>query len=244
MRQLPQATALALAVTCASLAPASLSAQSATTAHTQPQMTISAEATVEATPDMATIRIGVERRADSAETAMAEVSQAVADMLTRVETAGIAARDVQTQGLSLGPIYDRGYPNQSEPRLQGYQAANGLSIRLRDLSQAGEVLDALIGDGANRLDGITFGLQDPGPILDEARRNAVAEARRKAALYAEAAGMELGTLLVLQEPAANSFPPLLHRQASMMASDSAMPIAEGALAITATVIVTYALTSP
>lgn len=209
------------------------------------QISVSATGRVDMAPDMAMIRIGVTHQDEEAATALQMTNDAVAAMLARLEALGIAARDVQTTGLSLSPVWREQpvTPGQPGPSGQsapwGYEASNLVTLRIRDLEQTGAVLADLVNDGANRLEGLSFGLQDPQAAEDEARRAAVTEARRKAALYAEAAGVTLGAVVSLSENGGGGARPMMMEMASMRADS--VPIAAGELGITAQVQMVFAL---
>ncbi len=216
-------------------------AQAATMAETPRQISVSGTGRVELAPDMATVRIGVTHQDEEAGVAMQMTSDAVAAMLGRVEELGIAARDVQTAGLSLNPVWRERpvEPGQSgEMAISGYEASNLVTLRLRNLAQVGDVLGALISDGANRLDGLSFGLQDPQAAADAARRAAVADARRKAELYAGAAGVTLGAVTSLSETGGGGRP-MMMEMASMRADS--VPVAAGEVGVTAQVQMVFAL---
>jgi len=206
------------------------------------RIVVSAEGTAEAVPDMATLTLGVLREDAAAEAAMEAMSAAADALLATLAEAGIGETDIQTSGLSLTPL--RRSPeagSRGRPEIVGYAAATTVTVRIRDLERLGPVLDVAVGSGANRFRGLTLGLAEPGAVLDEARREAVAEARRRAALYAEAAGVTLGPLLRLQEE--GGAPPMPMMRAEMSFADAAAgpPIAEGELTLTARVRLTYAL---
>ncbi len=206
-----------------------------------PKISVTGEGRAEAAPDMASIRIGITARAPTAAEALAETSEAVRATLDRLDAAGIAPRDRQTTGLSLQPDHDYGRNSTREPRIVGYTAQNGVSIRVRDLSVLGELLDAVVADGANRLDGLSFGLADPGPVLDSARRRAVADARSRAELYAEAAGVTLGPVLSISDGRSSGpIMPMMRADQPMMA-EAAVPIAEGEVEMTAQVQIVFAI---
>lgn len=216
-------------------------AQAAAMAETPRQISVSGTGRVDLAPDMATVRIGVTHQDAEAGVAMQMTSDAVAAMLERIEELGIAERDVQTAGLSLNPVWRARpvEPGQSaEMAINGYEASNLVTLRLRDLAQVGDVLGALVSDGANRLDGLSFGLQDQQAAEDEARRAAVADARRKAELYAEAAGVTLGTVTSLSETGGGGRPMLM--EMSSMRADS-VPVAAGEVGVTAQVQMVFAL---
>lgn len=231
--------AAVLALALAAALPAPLLAD---TASTQRTLTVSGEGRAEAVPDMATITLGMTAEAPTAAEALRETSAAIAAALMALDAAGIAPRDRQTTGLSLSPVWDHGRNTNRPPQIIGYRASNGLSVRVRELSALGELLDLVVADGANQLAGLTFSLSDPVPAMDEARRNAVADARRKAELYAEAAGVTLGPLLRLSETGAVTPRPMQMRGDMMMAEAAAVPIAEGELSLRATVDLVFEIT--
>jgi len=146
-------------------------------------ITVTGEASIPATPDMATVSLGVTTEGKTAAEAMSANSEALAGVIARLKAAGIAEQDLQTTSLSLNPNWV-GYDAGQTPTISNYIAMNMLNVRVRDLAALGGVLDASIADGANTLNGITFELASPRPVLDEARKAAVADAAAKAALYA------------------------------------------------------------
>ncbi len=200
------------------------------------RVTVTGVGEVAAAPDMAMIRLGVVEEAESAAEAMRAVSGASAAILERIGAAGIAPRDVQTSDLSMGPVWADGGPGL--PRIAGFEARNTLMVRVRDLASLGAVLDAVLEAGANRFEGLSFSLQDPEPVADEARRRAVADAARKAALYAEAAGVTLGPILEISESGGARPQPMEMAMARMA---DAMPIAEGEVATQAQVTIVWAI---
>lgn len=213
-----------------------LSIASTALAQTPPaSLTVTGTGSVGAEPDMATITLGVTQQAATASAAMAQTSAQTLRILTGLEGAGIAARDVQTTNLSLQP----NWVNRSSGRAQidGYVAANTVMVRVRDLPALGEVLDKVVGLGANTFSGLSFGLQTPEPKQDEARRAAVLDAMRKAQLYAEAAGVNLGPVLSITEAGGATPRPMM-----MEAARSAVPVAAGEVSLSASVTVVFALT--
>ncbi|MDF1709544.1 MAG: SIMPL domain-containing protein [Paracoccaceae bacterium] len=214
-------------------------AAQAQSAEAPRQISVSGTGRVDLAPDMATVRIGVTHQDEDAAAALQQTSDAVAAMLARLTELGIAPRDVQTAGLSLNPVWRDRPEQQGQPMPWGFEASNVVSLRLRDIAALGEVLDALVADGANRLDGVSFGLQDPEASMDEARRLAVADARRKATLFAEAAGVALGQVIDLTETGTATPRPQMMEMAAMRADS--VPVAAGEVGITASVQMTFAL---
>jgi uncharacterized protein YggE len=201
-------------------------------------LTVTGEGSVAAAPDMATISVGVISRGEAAAEALSANNAQVAALLDLLAAAGIEARDIQTSGLNLGPIYAASGPNGGDQVVSGYQVSNMVTVRVRDLDGLGALLDRIVGAGANQLNGIGFGLADPGPIEDRAREKAVAEALRKAGLLAEAAGMKLGGIRSVTEGGSYGGGPQ-----PMFARDAmaAVPVAQGEVSVTASVSITFDL---
>lgn len=204
------------------LAPAPTVAQEETIA----QLSVSGRGEAVAVPDMATINLGVTAQEATAAEALDATSKVAARIIARLEAFEIAARDVQTSGLSLQPVYTRyDRDNGRPPEITGFRASNQVTVRVRDLDILGDVLGAVTGDGANSLDGLSFGVTEEEPLLDEARRDAVADARRKAELYAEAAGVSLGRVLSISEQGGGR--PVPMPMAEMRMAADSVPIAQG-----------------
>ncbi|WP_095590009.1 SIMPL domain-containing protein [Actibacterium ureilyticum] len=202
-------------------------------------ITVTGQGQVQAAPDMATITLGVVHQARTAQAAMAATSDATAAMLNTLAEAGVASRDMQTSDLALDPQWDHNRAQTGQPpAVVGFVARNTVSVRVRDLDSLGSVLDAVLQAGANSFRGLQFGLQDPDPLTDEARRNAVANARHKAALYAEAAGVTLGPLQQIRENGGAVQPVQLEVMEMARAS---VPVAQGEVGLNAQVTLVYAI---
>jgi hypothetical protein len=212
--------------------------QAQTAGETARQIIVTGEGRVEAAPDMATMTLGVTTEARNAAEAMSANSAQLLQVLERLRAAGVADRDLQTTGLSLNPNWQQPAAGGT-PRITGYVASNMLTVRLRDLAAMGSVLDAAIGDGANTFNGLSFGLSDPGPALDEARRKAVADAMARARLLSEAAGVTLGPVLSITEGGDRSGPGPMYRMEA--AADAAVPVVGGAVATAASVTMVFAI---
>lgn len=207
------------------------------------RLTVTGEGRVDSAPDMATITLGVTAEARTAAKALEQTSAATAEVLALLSGAGVEPRDVQTRDLSLSPQWSNYSSSTGErARIVGYQASNTVVVRVRALDDLGEILDDVVESGANQFHGLSFGLQDPGPVQDAARRAAVAEALRKAALYAQAAGLRLGQVLEFNESgSASPRPVMLERMA--MAPD-AVPVAQGEVTTQAMVTMVFAIDGP
>ena len=167
-------------------------------------VTVTGEATVTAAPDAAVIRIGVSSQGKTARAASDANAKEMTAVLAAIKDSGIAERDVQTSWLSLQPQYD---PNKTgAARLIGFQVNNQVTVKIRDIGKLPAVLDRAIAAGANEMSGIEFVVSEQSKLLDKARAEAIADARRKAELYANAAGMKVGRVLAISEE--GSVPPL------------------------------------
>lgn len=199
-------------------------------------VTVSGVGTATAPPDMAEITTGVVTRAATAAQALTQNSQAMERLLQSLGGLGIAARDIQTTSVSVSP--QRRPVREGQPTdILAYEVVNQVHVKVRDLPSLGRVLDQQVSQGANSVYGIRFGLIDPTPLLDEARKRAMADARRKADLYAAAAGLKVGRVVSVQEAGAAAPRPEVGARALM----SAVPVAAGEQEIQASISVTYAL---
>lgn len=198
-------------------------------------ITVTGEGRVDARPDLATITLGVTTEGTTAAEAMGANSTEVQAVLDRLKAAGIEARDLQTTGLSLNPNWTQ--TEGQSPSIDGYVASNMLTVRVRALDGLGGVLDAAVADGANTLNGVTFDLADPEPMLDEARKLAVADALARARLLAEAAGVTLGDIVSITEGGGMEPPRPMYR----MEAASAVPVAEGEVSRSASVTLVFAI---
>lgn len=200
-------------------------------------ITVTGEGTVTAAPDLATISLGVTTQGATAAEAMAANTAALTAVLDRVKAAGVEGRDIQTSTLNLNPNWAHG-DGSSMPKIQGYVATNVVQIRVRDLGGLGFVLDAAITDGANTLNGISFGLAEPEPALDEARKAAVAAAKARAELLTGAAGVGLGRIVSISEGGGYMPPAPMFRMEAAMA-DAPVPVEGGEVGVTANVTITW-----
>jgi uncharacterized protein YggE len=148
-------------------------------------------------PDIATIRAGVVTQSTTAAQALADNVRRMAGVLAALKAAGVQPRDIATSNVSLQPQYR--YQDNKPPEITGYQASNTVSIRFRDVARSGAILDALVAQGANQIDGPSLSLDQPDAALDEARVDAVRRARARAELYAKAAGLTVARILSISE---------------------------------------------
>lgn len=203
-----------------------------------PRITVTGTGSVDSRPDMATISLGVTTQGGTAAEAMGRNSEELARVLEKLRASGVEDRDLQTSGLSLNPNWTNSNDGTAAT-ISGYVASNQLTIRVRALDSLGGILDAAVKDGANTLNGVTFGLTDPKPVEDEARKRAVQDAAARAALLTTAAGVQLGQVLSITEGGGFEPPRPMYRMDA--AEASAVPVAEGEISTAASVTVVYAI---
>ncbi len=197
-----------------------------------PRIIVSGEGHASAAPDMALISLTVLREAETARAALNDNSKAMAEVLTAMKAAGIADKDLQTAGFSIQPRYvypDQNKPEPEQPKIVGYSVVNTLSLRIRDLSKLGEIIDQAVTLGVNQGGDITFVKDDTSGLLDEARKKAMENAVAKAKTLTAAAGVATGRILEISEQSFQPQPiPMLRAEMAMAKSASdAVPVAAG-----------------
>lgn len=195
--------------------------------------------TVSAEPDMAVITLGVSEEHREASQAMERVSGKVGEILEALELAGIAERDVQTQNISVNPVWNN---DAVERKITGFEATNTVAVRVRVLDSLGYVIDRVLDKGANRMHGLTFQLTDDTELMEEARRSAVQDAMAKAQLYADAAGVTLGAIQSIEET--GNMREMGRLDMAMMSAPKGAPVAKGELTQTATVSMIFDIAQP
>lgn len=230
----------ALAVAATALA-APLHAQTQQDRHRMYERTVTVSATgsAQTAPDMAGISSGVQSEAVTAREAMNLNSTAMARLVDGLKKLGIEPRDIQTTSINVHPRYTN--PRDGKPpTINGYVASNSVRVVVRDLKRMGELLDQMITLGANQMGGIAFEASKAETLRDEARKAAMENARRRAELYATAAGASLGEVVTISENVAMSGPRPVQMQARAAMAD-AVPVEAGEMRLDATVHVTWAL---
>ncbi len=206
----------------------------------RPTLSLAGTGEILATPDMALIQSGVVTEAETARAALDANNEAIAAVIAAMKEAGIEARDIQTSGFSVQPRFH--FPKNGDdtesPRIIGYSVTNAVTVRVRDLDTLGSVLDKAVTVGANRINGINFVVSDADKRLDEARGLAIADATRKARIYADAAGVNLSRVQSISEAGGYAPAP---RKAMMMRAESApaVPVEAGEQSLSVNVSVTW-----
>jgi uncharacterized protein YggE len=202
-----------------------------------PRSTISVtgQAQMSVPPDLAVIGGGVSTEAKTAREASEANNAAMGKVLLALKGAGLDGKDVQTSRLSLQPQY----AEQTRPGpnvIRGYSASNRVTIKLRDVSKVAATIDTLVASGANEIDGISFMVEKASKLLDDARSEAIADARRKAEIYAAAAGVTLGAPVSISEYNSGAAQPMVFAKRAASA-----PVAQGEETLQVTVNVSWAI---
>jgi uncharacterized protein YggE len=204
-----------------------------------PAISVTGEAHISVPPDLASVDAGVATDAKSAREASEANNAAMAKVLAALKAANVDAKDIQTSRLSLQPQYA---PNRSgSSPIVGYRASNRVTVRIRDVGKVAGVIDTLVGAGANDIGNVFFEVSQASKLLDEAREKAVADALRKAEIYAKAAGVTLGVPLSISEEGA---PQPVYRAKMMQGAPMAAaptPIAQGEETLSVSVSVTWGI---
>lgn len=211
----------------------------------EPVITVTGEGHSDVAPDMAIVDLGVVKDGKTAREALDANNKAMAEVMKALKDAGIAERDLQTSGFTISPQYHFPQNENGEnkpPVLVGFQVANMLSLRIRDLAKLGAILDQTVTLGVNQTGGIRFTNDKPESAISEARKRAVDDAIAKAKELTQAAGIGLGRVLEMSETSYRPQPMPMMR--STMAKDlaaEAVPVAAGETSYSVNVTVTFAL---
>jgi uncharacterized protein YggE len=192
-------------------------------------------------PDVARIGAGVVTQAATASAAIQQNAQQMARVRAALKRAGIADRDIQTSSINLNPEYR--YVENRPPVLTGYRAGNEVTVRFRDLANTGRILDALVAEGANQINGPTLTLDKPDEALDEARTAALRKAQARAEMYARSLGKRVARVVAVSETGTNyqPYPRPMMAEARGMAADAASKIDPGEQSVAVNLTVTFDL---
>ena len=169
-------------------------------------LNVSAQAEARRVPDVATLSAGVVTQAVDGNTAMRDNAVQMDKVMAAIKAAGIAERDIQTSGINLSPQYR--YAENEAPKITGYQANNTVSLKVRDITRLGKVLDSLAAQGANQINGPSFEIDQPEPVYDEARLAALKKAQARAETYAKSLGLRVRRIVSISEGNQGGFRPM------------------------------------
>lgn len=203
-------------------------------------VTVSASASVDVDPDAASITSGVVSEAATAREALDANTKSMSNLIDGLKAAGITDKDIQTSNFSIHPRHEHNPKDGGPPKLVGYSVNNSVNVLVRDLPKLGEILDLMVSLGANQMQGMNFIVTNAETLKDDARREAIANAQRRAKLYATAAGAKVGDVVRISEDVSSEEggPRPMFRAAKMA---SAVPVAPGQETLEARVTVTWEL---
>ena len=190
-------------------------------------------------PDIAHISTGVVTQAQTASAAIQQNAEQMQRVRAALRRAGIADRDIQTSALNLNPEYR--YQDNQPPVLTGYRASNQVTVRFRDIENTGKILDALVSQGANQINGPNWSIDNEDQAMDEARADALTKARARADLYARALGKRVTRIVAVSETGAVRPMPLPYAMAEARGADASTKIDPGEQTVGATLSVTFEL---
>jgi len=221
---------LLAALLVAAAVPAAPAMAQVATELTQPltgtRLDISATGEVARVPDVAVISAGVVTRSTTASAALQENSARMERVIAALKRSGVADRDIQTSSINLNPEYR--YQDNQAPQLVGYSASNQVTVRFRDIRNSGRILDALVAEGANQINGPTMTIDNAEAALDEARAKAVAAGRARAELYARAIGKRVARVIAISETGRSyPVPPPMPMAARVASAESYTKIEPG-----------------
>ena len=198
-----------------------------------PPRTITVEGHGEANgvPDSALVSAGVTTQANSAAAALSDNAKTMNRVFGALKSAGVQEKNIQTTNFSVQPQYAN---NSEDQKIVGYLVTNQVDVTLDHIANAGPIVDALVSAGANRMNGISFTIHDPKPLLMQARASAVEDAVAKAQAYAKAAHVALGPVLSISEAPIEQPRPLFAMQARIAAAPPT-PVAAGEQTVAADV---------
>ena len=212
-------------------------------------ITVTGHGKISAVPDTAWVTGGVHTQAKTATEALNNNNNLIEAVIKVLKNAKISTKNIQTSGFNVYPIYDHskgsGHRKPNSPKITGYRVSNSVTIKIIDTDKLGKLLDKLVSSGSNQISGIRFGFNDSRELLDEARKLAITDAEKKAKLYAETAGINVGNIISISESGAILPQPVYRytemRQAKIMSDASTVPVVSGEQDISASINVVYEL---
>jgi uncharacterized protein YggE len=203
---------------------------------------VNGSGTASVAPNNAVVVVGVRTEAETASEALTQNNEQVNELIPVLLDAGIASEDIQTQQISLMPRYSNQPVDDGQPEITGYIAINTVRVRIRDISQVGDILDTAVQNGGNLIESISFEVSQQDLALQQAREAAFDNARQKAEQLADLAGVQLGNLISIVE-VSGSFPrPYGTGGAAEDMAQLAVPVEPGSQIIQVDLQVAWAIT--
>jgi len=210
-------------------------------------LTVSGHGEVSVAPDRAVLRLGAVTQAAKASEAQSQVNQVVQNVIKGIKSLGIADKNIATIDLSIYPVYGNQQPKPqgqtTQPVIRGYRASNIIRVQIEKLERLGDVIDAGLNAGANRIEGLSFDLKDDGEFRTQALRLATAEADAKASAIARAMEAEIVGIKQISETGINLMRPQMDSGPVFSARAAATPVQAGQVRVAASLTVTYYITN-
>jgi uncharacterized protein YggE len=161
---------------------------------------VSGQGEITATPDLATLYLGVEAQADTVADAQSQAAEAMDNVMAALSDNGVDDDDIQTQYFSIDQV-TRWDSDKDEQVVTGYRVTNMVTAKIRDMDNIGAIIDAVAAAGGDyiRVNSIAFSVEDPSEYYEEARAEAMADAKAKAEQLADLAGIKLGAPTYISE---------------------------------------------
>lgn len=200
------------------------------------QVTVVGAGDAQGRPDTATVQIGVETEGATSQEALAKNTEQAQAIQQKLKELGIDEKDIQTSSFNIYPNY-----GQDGRQITGYRVGNSVSVKIRNLDQSGTLLDQVVQAGANSIYGISFSVENPKDLLNQAREQAIQDARASAEQLARASGASLGQVLVITENIGSTPIPMPIADRAMEATSQAVPVEPGQQSFSMNVQVTFEL---
>lgn len=201
---------------------------------------ISGEGKVVGVPDIARIEVGYSVEKKTVAAAQADNTEKMNAFIKRIkDDFKINAKDIQTTSYNIFPMYDW---SDGKQKLRGYQVSQNVSVKVRDMEKVSKVLESAGSAGLNQVGGLSFELDDPEKLRQEARELALKQAKEKAEALAKIAGVKLGKIISFNESGGEPYP--VYREYGLMKADGvgggeAPAVEAGSTEITVTATVEY-----
>jgi len=201
---------------------------------------VTGQGKVTAVPDILSLRLGIEAQAENVAEAQTEAAEAMTRVMAALADSGVAEQDIQAQYFSIRQLtkWDR---VKEEETVVGYQVTHMVTAKIRDIDKAGSIIDAVVEAGGDltRINSLSFSLDDPTVYYEEARGEAMTDAKAKARQLANLAGVTLGKPTYISEGI--QIPPTIRMAEAAVPAPVEMPISPGEMEISLTVQVAYAI---
>ena len=158
---------------------------------------VTGSATIQSSPDLATLRVGVQSFDKNVEKAVNDNNTKIESIILNLGNKGLTEKDMETDQFNISP--QREYRNNNPPIVVGYNVSNILTVKIRNLESLGEIMQVAVGSGANTINGLSFSIEDPNPLRQKARGLAMEDALSRAEILADASGVEVGKPISIQE---------------------------------------------